>query len=282
MTVTGDPQDDVDLFTPAPPPRADHGLPQPPPSPENSRLWRRRGAVMVGMVSACVTLGIGLGVAVTSRSPIGAANQAPRLPAPMPGRDGLTPGSTPIVIALAGEFVATAVTVEPDATLLSTACPASAWDVRLVTPTRPGTVRTFVALAASAPQSCQGFTGELPLLVTLEEPVATGEDARWQVTARTAGPLSVGVLATPGLTLQRRADHVVVTPIRPPSGPEASTVSVETRSRGGGWTTICSRPTWTECAAAASDAGPSAQFRVITSLGSWSRASASVDVADLR
>lgn len=281
MTVTGDPQDDVDLFTPAPPPRVDHGLPQPPPSPQNSRLRRRRGAVVVGVVTACVTLGIGLGVAVTSRSPFGAANPAPRPPAPIPGRDGLTPGSVPIVAALAGEFVATAVDVEPDATLLPTTCPASAWDVRLVTPTRPGTLRTFVTLAASAPQSCQGFTGELPLLVTLEEPVAEGGDTRWQVTARTAGPLSAGVLATPGLTLERRADHVVVTPIRPPSGPEASAVSVETRSRGGGWTTICSRATWTECTAAASDSGPSAQFRVVTSIGGWRRASASVDVADL-
>lgn len=281
MTVTGDPQDDVDLFTPAPPPHVDHGLPQPSPSPASSHPWRRRGAVMAGVVTACVTLGIGLGVVVASRSPLGAANPAPRLPAPMSGQDGLTPGSTPIVIALAGEFVATAVAVEPDATLLPSTCPASAWNVRLVTPVRPGTVRTFVALAASAPQSCQGFTGELPLLVTLEEPVATGDVARWQVTARTAGPLSVGLLATPGLTLERRATHVVVTPIRPPSGPEASTVSVETRSRGGGWTTICSRPTWTECAAAASGSGPSAQFRVVTSLGSWRRASASVDVADL-
>jgi hypothetical protein len=238
--------------------------------------------VVVGVVTACVALGIGLGVAVASRSPIGAANPAPGFPAPLPGREGLTPGSTPIVIALAGEFVATAVAVEPDATLLPAACPTSAWDVRLVTPIRPGTLRTFVALAASAPTSCQGFTGELPLLVTLEEPLATGEDARWQVTARTAGPLSVGVLATPGLTLERRADHVVITPIRPPSGPEASTVSVESRSRGGGWTTICSRTSWTECTAAASDSGPSAQFRVVTSIGGWRRTSASVDVADLR
>jgi len=302
VTVTGEPQDDVDLVTAARAPHLDHSLPELSPSSERLQPPRRRRMAVIGAVTfvACVAFGVGLGVAATSDTPIGILNPTPsRPPEPVPGRDGLTPASAPAAAALAGDFSAGAVDVRPDAALLPATCPASAWNLGLASPTRPGVLTLFVALAASAPQSCQGFSAPLPVLVTLAEPAAPApaapapaapapgprdadaRDTGRQVTARTADNITVGILATPGLTLEKRAGRFVVTPIRPPSGPQAPLVSVEIRRAGRGWTTICNSTSWDECTTAANASGTSVQFRVVASIGTWHRPSAAVDDADL-
>lgn len=284
MTVTRTPQGHQEPFLPAPraevmtgpggAPRRDldeqEGRARP-----SMRRWVKVAAYSLAALAATVACGIALGVGLTSASPIGVLNPDPVVSPPpaIKGSVGLTPGARALHLPLAGTLSARPTAVEPAASHLPAACPASAWQLGLGSGTP---VELLVRLAADAPEGCQGFSAPLPVLLTVP---ADGGTAT-QVVGRTAAAVTVARLATPGVSVVQRGGLVVALPIAPLTGPAPSGYAVEVRDAGAGddagWTTLCRSAAASECLAPDAEPREERQYRVTASLGPWHRSSAAV------
>jgi hypothetical protein len=223
------------------------------------------------VIAAAVASGAGIGVLLTSDSPIGILNPDPAAvpPAPVKGAAGLTPGAAPVLVPVAGTLPAPATSVAPDASLLPARCPASAWRLRLPVSSDNDT-GVLVALTLDAPNTCQGFSGPLPLLVS----VADGRPG--EIPARTATPVTVAVLGTPRLTVSQHGDRLEAQPLPPMAGPPPVTYAVEV-STDGLWTTLCTSRSPDQCVDQPSARPGSRELRVTAFLGNnWRRSSAPV------
>lgn len=274
--------------------------------PPSRTLWRRTVIVLAAGLLALAGIAPAIGGARTpdvrrSPSASAAADAAPWSSSPVAaairGADGLVPGGPGIrvpvetdvapglpVRTLAPDVLAGATLllgtlgIAPDAERLPSTCPATAWRAAPDTGDTGGAPAVLVSLAADAPGTCQGFTANLPLVIT--RPARAGSTGSGseidRFTARTTVTITVAVLATPGISVRGEPDRVTVLPIAPTSGPVPGGYTVEIQDRDASWSTACSTADPVDCDLPQTGATAGRTYRVTAMLGGWSRSSAPV------
>ncbi|MDQ1289375.1 MAG: hypothetical protein QG622_2941 [Actinomycetota bacterium] len=261
-------------------------------APPNRTVWRRTlvvvAAGLFGLAAVAPALGGSVGPATgatgSTAAPAAPWSEASLSPA-IRGTEGLLPGGpgAPVTIEPDGgptvleSLAAPAfpggppVTVTPDGSRLPRECPALAWRATVVR--RPSLERETlpaveISLSTTAPSGCQGYDRPLPLVVL----GPGGESLR----AITSVPITVAVLATPGISVRGEDGQVAVLPIAPTSGPVPAEYTIDVREAGGEWIPRRTTPAPAVCLLPPAAGTETVAYRVTARLREWSRSSAPV------
>jgi hypothetical protein len=259
-------------------------------SPVRGVAWRHvlivAGAGLFALTIVAPALGGGRDASgLPPAGPSGAeASWTGASPAGMPpairGTEGLVPGGPGVWLALGSDNTSPwseplrgipspprgLVAVEPDSSRLARDCPASVWQA--VTVQAETTPNVKISLTAAAPDGCQGFHATLPLTVT----GPAGE----RIPVSTVVPVTVAVLATPGISVHGEDGQVTVLPIAPTSGPVPTGYTVEVREPHGEWIPRCTAPVATACTLPGAGGTLQRSYRVTARFHEWKRSSAPV------
>ena len=265
----------------------------------SQRRWVRNGwRLLVAITGAvllvtCSATAIGI---VSAGDPGSTRNAAEvpllpvaELPAPSvestTGADGVYPGGAarpmPVTVRNPAGTPLEILSVRPDLSGVPAGCPATAWEIGAAgqVPAVPAagqaTVNLSVALAASAPNSCQGVKVTVP--VTIEgrqgsDPGSAPPSAKPATLAATT-TITAATLGSPTAALTVHGREISVQVTKPGAGPTPASYQVTTIAPDGRRSVLCERTTG-DCLDSGLPAASGHGYLVTARLGEhWSRSS---------